>query len=254
MPVLEQPRPEPGLRPPLALGLAVLTLTLGACGGQRSDRWGDLAPAGEAVDASPGRRCTYADEIDRLPTIDMVLPPGSAASIRLWGYGGDRADTLTLSIRYGLEGTLEWVRVLGDTLEDPRTAELERLVGSVVPRDGKPDWGVRLALTGDGRVARVLPAVICPAYAVSRMPTPFPIGSAYELAELRSARGRTAEARVLLDDQGRVMDVEIARTSGSQLLDRYVLALAWNTAFRPHLHDGLPVAGMTTLRPDFNWR
>lgn len=250
--------PEPSRRQPrlapLALALAVLTLTLGACGGHRAERWGDLGPADEAVDVSPGRRCTYADELDRLPTLDRVLPPGSAASIRLWGHGGERADTLIVSIRYGSEGTLQWVRVLGDTLQDARTAELERLVGSAVPMDGKPDWGVRVAFTGDGRAVRVLPAVVCPAYAVSRMHTPLPLGSAYEIAELRRARGRTAEARVLLDDRGRVMDVEIARTSGSRLLDRYVLALARNTAFRPHLHDGFPVAGVTTLRPDLNWR
>lgn len=254
MSVPQHSRRQPALRGPLAQALAVLLLTLGACGGQRSDRWGDLGPAAEAVDASPGRRCTYADEIDRLPTLDMVLPAGSAASIRLWGYGGDPADTLTVSIRYGPEGTLQWVRVLGDTLEDARTAELERLVGSAVPMDGKPNWGVRVAFTGDGRGARVLPAVICPAYAVSRMPTPMPLGSAYEVAELRRARGRTAEARILLDDRGRVMDVEIARSSGSRLLDRYVLALARNTAFRPHLHDGIPVGGITMFRPDLNWR
>lgn len=253
MPALEQPRPQPGRRR-LALGLAVVTLTLGACAGQRSDRWGDLGPADEAVDVGAARRCVYSDPLDRLPTLDMVLPPGSAASIRLWGYGGDPADTTTVSIRYGPEGTLQWVRVLGDTLDDPRTAELERLVGSAIPMDGKPDWGVRLAFTGDGRGARVLPAVICPAFPVSRMHTPLPLGSAYELAELRRAHGRTAEARVRLDDRGRVVDVEISRSSGSRLLDRYVLLLARNTSFRPHLHDGFPVGGVTTLRPRFNWR
>ena len=254
MPALERPRPQPGLRGSLAPALAFLTVTLGACGGREAPRWGDLGPAAAAVDAAPGRRCTYADEIDRLPTLDMVLSAGSAASVRLWGYGGDRGDTLTVSIRYGPEGTLQWVRVLGDSAEDAHTAELERLVRTAIPMDGKPDWGVRVAFTGDGRAVRVLPAVICPAYPVSNMPTPVPLGSAYEVAELRRARGRTAEARILLDDLGRVVDVEIVRTSGSRLLDRYVLAIARATAFRPHLHDGFPVAGVTTLRPDFDWR
>ena len=253
MPALEHPCPEPGRRR-VAFGLAVVTLTLGACAGQRADRWGDLGPADQAVDVGADRRCVYSDALDRLPSLDMVLPAGSAASIRLWGYGGDAADTTTLSIRYGPEGTLQWVRVVGDTVEDARTAELERLVGSAIPMDGKPDWGVRLAFTGDGRRARVLPAVICPAYPVSRMRTPLPLGTAYELAELRSARGRTAEVRVLLDDRGRVIDVEISRSSGSRLLDRYVLHVARDTSFKPHLHDGFPVGGVTTLRPRFNWR
>ena len=222
-----------------------------ACGASRPADWAELGPPGEAVPVEAGRRCWYADAVADLPPLERVLPAPTRGSLALWGYGGAAGDTLEVSIRYGPTGALQWVRAIGATARE-RLGELERLVESGVPRDGESDWGLRLVVTGDGRPVRLLPSVVCEPLRLSRMPTPAPLGSRAEMAELRRARGRRVEARILLDDHGRLVDAEITRGSGGRLLDQYVLAVVRDTSFRPWLHDGFPDAGVVTIPFDLD--
>lgn len=247
--------------PPTPLRSATLTLAallmgggVAACGGARGSAEAELGPAREAIDARTGRRCVYADPLENLPSVQHVLPPGTAGSLRLWGYGREAADTVILSIRYGEEGALEWVRTMVGSHDLSGMAELERLVGSAVPESGQPDWGVRLVLTGDGTPVRVLPAVTCRPVARSRIPTPAPLATRAERLEMQRAASRRIEVRVRLDDRGRVIGAQISQSSGSRVLDDYALAAARDTSFEPALHDGFPVPSVTRLRFELNRR
>lgn len=238
-----------------AAALTVLAAGLASgCGGSRTGEWAELGPADEAVPIEPGRRCFYGTRPGEIPALETVVPASARGGLRLWGYGADGSDTLQVSIRYGPTGALQWVRVIGDTTGIERAGELERLLGRSVPRDGRPDWGVRLELTTEGTPVGVLPAVVCEPFRISRMPTPAPVGSRGEMAEMRRARGRSVEVRVLLDDHGRVAGAELAHGSGSRLMDGYILSMVRDTSFRPFLHDGFPVAGVTTVRFDLEAR
>lgn len=238
----------------LAATALVLTAGLAACGGARTSPETELGPARDAIDARTGRRCTYADALDHLPSVQQVLSPGTTGSLRLWGYGREATDTLILSIRYGEEGGLDWVRAMVGARDLVGTAELERLVGSAVPDTGKPDWGVRLVLSGDGTPVRVLPAVTCAAVARSKIPTPAPMANRAERLEMQRAGNRRIEVRVRLDAMGRVLEAQITQSSGSRVLDDYALAAVRDTSFEPALHDGFPVPSVTRFRFDLNWR
>lgn len=234
--------------------VAGIAASLAGCGSMRGDRWEGLGPASEAVAAGPARRCHYVDELARLPPIDRVLAPGSGGSLSLWGMGAEGVDTLTVSIRYGPSGALDWVRVMGPTDPAHRTDELTRILSTTVPSEGQPNWGIRFQILTDGTPVRVLPAVECPAVAASTVPTREPLGSVFEQAEMRRARGSPVEARVDLDDQGRVVDIRITRSSGSRLFDQYVLIAIRDMSFRPRLHDGFPVEGSLSVRTRLGWR
>ena len=227
--------------------VVVLSAVLGGCGTVDREPRVPIGPGTSLAAENSARRCVPANEQGEMPTVEQVLPPGLGSSLGLWGYSGDAADTLTLSIRYGPHGDLEWVRVVGVAPDSVSTAELERLVGSAVPATGKPDWGVRLLMTAEGTPVGVRPAVVCPAVPISRLPPPGLRTTRRDMMEMASARGRRLEARVLLDDRGRIVDVELSRGSGNRLLDQNFLYMIWDTTFRPSLHDGFPVAGVTVV-------
>lgn len=239
-------------RAPLVLIPLLLGVASGCAGrgsGERASDWrGILGPPQEAVPTPPARRCAYMDSPASLPTLQDVLGVGAGGSLGLWGYDGDPADTLELSIRYDRTGALEWVRLVRGPLSPPRATELERLVRDHVPARGKEDWGVRLLLTGDGTPTRVLPAVACRPTQESRTRAPQPVGTNREMAELYRARGRSVEVRVALDEEGRVVDAEVVGRSGSRLFDQYAIDLVRHTRFNPKLHDGFPVASITSVR------
>lgn len=237
----------------LLLGMAGLTACGGASRGAR-DAEAVLGPAARAVDAPVGRRCHYLNGLEEVPELERVVPWNARGDLDLWGYGREASDTLVVSIRYDLEGFLQWVRIADPERRDPALDELARLLEVAVPAQGSRAWGVRLLVRDDGKPLGVLPAVICEAVQVSSMPTRLPLLSARDRAEVLRNRGRQMHVRVLVDAQGRVVETRLQASSGSYLLDDFALAYARGLAFDPRLHDGFPVDSWVTVDVRVGWR
>lgn len=207
----------------------------------------ELVSPNQAVDGAKGRRCMYTVEADEIPQFDDLVRIGTRGNLSLWRWGAEPGDSVELSIRYDDEGRLTWVQTLHSTMEPDRVRELERLVRSAIEEDGPEDWGVRLRFVA-GDVDAVLPSVICePVYRLNALPLGGPIGTSQEMAELYSALGRRFDVEVALDEMGRVMDARLPYSSGSRLLDQYVLDLARGSRYDPKLHDGIGVPSVLSV-------
>jgi TonB family protein len=174
--------------------------------------------------------------------------PGTRGALVFWGRDASPADSVELSIRYDSEGRLSWARSIRSTMAVDRVAELERLVGAGLEERGPADWGMRVRVVG-GEVDAILPAVVCPPEQGARLaPALAPVGTSREVVEANQARGRQIEVVVWLDEQGRVTDVRLLRSSGSRLLDQYAVDLARSYRYHPRLHDGIGVPSSMPLR------
>lgn len=207
----------------------------------------ELEPPSAAIEGASGRRCSYVGDADQLPPLDQLVRIGTRGNLALWGRGTDRADSVELSLRYDDQGRLAWVQTLDATMAADRVSEAERLVRSAVSDQGPEDWGVRLLLVG-GAVRSVLPSVLCRPRQTAWAHNVFtPIGSGREMAELYASLGRAVRVQVSLDDQGRVMDVRLPYSSGSRLLDQYIIDQVRAGRYEPKLHDGIGVASVMTF-------
>lgn len=234
------------VRQAMAAGLTALLVA--GCA-KRTDRpYAELEPARQAVEGLQGRRCHYVSE-PRVPdALDDMTRPGTRGGLVFWGRDAGPADTVELSIRYGSDGRLSWVRPIRSTMTADRVAELARLVSSGLDEQGPSDWGMRVRVVG-GEVDAVLPAVVCNPEQGSRIARVVtPVGTSREVAEAWQARGRHIEVTVALDEQGRVMDVRLAQSSGSRLLDQYAVDLARSYRYDPKLHDGIGVPSRLPVR------
>jgi len=225
----------------------LLPVMLAGCRSGGDARYRDLEPARQALDGLTGRRCQYVSD-PRVPdTLDPLTRPGTRGSLMLWARDASPADTIDLSVRYGDEGRLAWVRVLRSTVPGERAFDVARRIEGGLVDEGTPDWGVRLRLTGS-RI-EVLPGIICEAEQrgqTGRVAPPFATGR--DVAEAQQARGRTIEVGVGLDETGRVTGVRLIRSSGSRYFDQWALEVARAIRYEPKLHDGLGVPATLPIR------
>lgn len=227
--------------------MMLATLAMAGCA-KRGGPYGDLEPARHAVDGLLGRQCHYVDEPLVPATIDVMTRPGTRGALLFWGRDATPADTVELSVRYGDDGYLAWVRAIRSTITPDRVAELERIVSAGLAEEGPPDWGMRLLILG-GQIDAVLPAVQCRPEPRQRVGQVMGLmGTAYEMQEARQARGRQVEMVVSLDAVGRILNVRVVSGSGSRLLDQYAIDLARAYSYEPKLHDGLGVPSTLPLR------
>lgn len=229
--------------------LMVLIPAAAACSSGRADApYPDLEPARLAIDGVAGRRCHYISE-PRVPaTLDPVARPGTRGAILLWGGEAAPTDSVHVSVRYGPDGRLAWVRALRSNIPVERRLELERILNGGLSREGPPEWGLRLRVVA-GRIDAVLPSVVCPAErgAVSGRLAP-PLANERELQERLQARGRQIDMEVGLDEAGHVTHVRLLRSSGSRIVDQQAVDLARAFRYEPMLHDGIPVPSVLPLR------
>jgi TonB family protein len=212
-----------------------------ACSGRGQSAYPDLESPRHAVAGVEGRRCYYITEPEVPPSLDPVTRPGTRGAILLWASDAAPTDTVDVSVRYGADGRLVWVRAIRSNVPVTRRVELERILSGGLAEDGPSDWGLRVRVAG-GQVAAVLPSVVCP----PERGTPTgrliaPVATHREILESAQARGRQIELAVALDAQGRVTDIALVRSSGSRLVDQYALDLARSSPYSPKLHDGVGV-------------
>jgi TonB family protein len=227
--------------------LLLLVPAVAACGGRGQGAYPELEAARHAVDGVEGRRCFYITEPEVPPTLDLLTRPGTRGAILLWGSEAAPTDSVDVSIRYGGDGRLVWVRAIRSNVPVTRRVELERILAGGVTEEGPADWGLRVRVTG-GHVDAILPAVVCPperGIPSGRVAPLLPTDR--EIMESQQARGRRIELAVSLDAQGRVTDVRVVRSSGSRLVDQYALDLARASPYSPKLHDGIGVPSIMSV-------
>jgi TonB family protein len=229
------------------VGLVVLLLALGGCGPRATSAYTELGPPRTALEGLGGRRCDYIESPQAPVTLDLVTRPGTRGGILLWAGETTSADTVQLSVRYGEEGRLSWVRVIDTSMSADRAVELRRMLEGALDERGPEDWGFRIQVVG-GAVT-ILPSVVCRPEASGFVGgVPPPMGTVYEQAEAREAMRRPMVVEVRLDELGRVMGVRVSLSSGSRLLDDYAMDLARAYRYEPKLHDGLGAPGTLPLR------
>lgn len=230
----------------IMLGMLLPVMWTG-CATRGAGSYGELGSPRSALEGLGGRRCEYLTNPAPPTTLDPVARPGTRGGILLWAGAATAADTVQLSVRYGAEGRLSWVRIIKTSPSVERAAELRRLLESALDQRGPADWGFRIQVVGRG--VAILPSVTCQpevAGLVGRVPPP--LGTAYEQAEAREAARRPMEVRVSLDELGRVVGVRVSLSSGSRLLDEYAMELARAYRYEPKLHDGLAVPSTLPVR------
>lgn len=219
-----------------------------ACAGRADSTYPELEAASRAIDGVAGRRCEYIADPVVPSTLDPVTRPGTRGAILLWGGDAAPTDSIDLSVRYGDEGRLAWVRAIHSNVAVERRMELERILSGGLSEEGPPDWGLRVRVIG-GRVDAVLPSVLCPPErgAVAGR-TARPMGTPREVQEAAQTGGRQIEMDVGLDERGRVTGVHLRRSSGSRLMDEQALDVARAFRYQPKLHDGIGIPSVMPLR------
>ncbi len=226
----------------------LLPLVLAGCrsGGER--RYAELEPPRQALDGLGNRRCVYVGEPQVPQSLDALTRPGTRGAMLLWATDATPADSVELSVRYGNDGRLSWVRILRSSVPSERAYELARMVETGLLADGPADWGVRLRVI-EGRVASVLPGVICEAEQRGRTGRVLPpLATSQDLVEARQARGRPIDLAVSLDESGRVTGVRLTGGSGSRYWDQYAIEVARAGRYEPKLHDGMGVPATVPVR------
>ncbi len=225
----------------------VLPALASACGGgPRPEQ--EPVPASFAVPGVTGRRCDHVGRRGEVPALTDLARAGTAGNIALWARGAADApgDTVLLSLRYADDGRLDWVRVLSSTMAPVQTAELVHLLQESLVEDWRGGSGVQLRLVA-GRLDAVLPSVVCDAYPLRRLPgIRLPMLTSREYVEYLENRGRRFDVLISLDEQGRVMDVQLPHPTGYHTIDQYLIEFPRDWEYAPRLHDGIPVS--STLR------
>jgi TonB family protein len=167
--------------------------------------------------------------------------PGTRGAILLWAADAASTDTVDVSVRYGVDGQLVWVRAVRSNVPVERRAELERILSGGLAEEGPPDWGFRVRVAG-GQVDDVLPSVVCPPErGIPAGRVAAPPATQQDVIESAQARGRQIELQVSLDEQGRVTSIVLRRSSGSRFLDQHAADIARASPYSPKLHDGIGV-------------
>lgn len=228
------------------LGALAVALLCGvaACAGSAGPAAGpEVELARNAIPGLLGRRCDYASDHQDLPDLSRLARLGTRGNVALWGYDAEASDTAVLSIRYGDDGRLSWVRAIRSTLDPGQLAGLENLLRSSLNEQGPADWGVRLSVIG-GDIVATEPSVICPVErrrGVIRTAVALPMGDREQRA-LEQARGQRFPVEISLDEGGRIVGVRLTRSSGDSAVDQFLLDSVLGTQFQPKLHDGIALA------------
>jgi hypothetical protein len=226
--------------------LIVLLFGVGACSGRSDGAFSEHPPTRSPADHAAGRHCITLKMPPAPSSLDEVTRPGTRGAVATWGHGA-AGDSVEISVRYGSEGQLDWVRSTRGNVSPERAAELERIVRGGVYDAGPADWGFRVRLVG-GQVQAVLPSVVCPparTLMVGRRPPP--AGTTVDMAEMRQARGRRIELEVSLNEAGAVVDIHVTRTSGSRFVDLEAIDRALWIRYLPMLHDDKAVPSVLPL-------
>lgn len=227
--------------------LIVLLFSVGACAGRSDSAYAEHPPARAAADEVAGRRCATLTRPPAPRSLDEVTRPGTRWAVATWGRSAEPWDSVELSVRYGSEGQLDWVRMTRGNVSRERASELERIVLGGIADVGPAEWGFRVRLVG-GQVQATLPSVVCPP---GRMPMagrrPPPAGTEAEMAEARQVLGRRIELEVSLNEAGGVADIRVTRSSGSRFMDREAMDRALGIRYQPGLHDDVGVPSVIPL-------
>lgn len=227
-----------------ALTLLVAAATWGCGRAASAPGAPGIGLARTAIPGLTGRRCEFVSAHDELPSFAALARPGTRGNIALLGYHAAPTDTVVLSVRYDVEGRLAWVRAIRSSLRPDAVAALEGLLLSALYERGPADWGMRLSVIG-GELSAAEPSIRCPVEVDrggGRMAIAGPVAER-EFRAIEQVRGRRVPVQVTVDDQGRIMDVRLARSTGQAAVDQLLIDWVRATRFRPKLHDGIALAG-----------
>ena len=200
--------------------------------------------------------CHEAPYPVRLPALDAVLDSASLAA-GLQAIGVNKRVVFTL--RPGASGSAPRVRVVERKVSDQIADSSARLVATAfraVPADS--DWIFRLRVESDhaltlrlerSRVCGATPGPKNPETQAARMQSDSAADSRRDF-EGSAVRRRAIVYRLLLDAQGRLLVMQLARPSGDRGLDDQVGTTIRQRPFTPTSLDGLAVAAWVEVRGD----
>ncbi|MFW5947605.1 MAG: energy transducer TonB family protein [Gemmatimonadota bacterium] len=232
----QRPGARPGdVRRTLTL-LATALLSGAACAGSG----GPESPSA-AVEGAAGRRCHYVSDPDDPLSLRDVARTGVRGNISLWGRDMQASDSVEVSVRYGIDGRLDWVRAIRANVAPERARGLAQLLLENVDDRGAEDWGVRILVVG-GDVAGVAPSVACEPEQTggggvwANAPTTPESARAFHLL-----RGRQVPVVISLDERGRILDVRLTQGTYNRWVEQFIIDYIRSTSFEPKLHDGVGV-------------
>lgn len=229
----------------MTLTLALLPALWGCAGTGPPPAGPDVGLARNAIPGLVGRTCDYVSAHTELPSFARLARLGTRGNIALWGHDAAPSDTVVLSVRYDRDGRLAWVRAIHSSLYPDRVASLEALLLATMNDRGPADWGVRLSVIG-GDLAAMEPSVVCPVEPRrgARLPVAGPVAGR-EIRAFEQVRGRRFPIQITVDEQGRILDVRLARSTGHDAVDQFLLDWVLATSFQPRLHDGIALVATT---------
>ena len=211
----------------LRLARPVFLLLLTACATSGTSR---VSPT--EVPGIQGRDCRY-------------LPLRVDDEASGWGavLGDEVSEPVTLSIRYGPEGELAWVREVGFALT-PEGSALAARIEAVVEPSSEPDWGYRIRFA-PGQPPEPLPGIHCEA----ALPDGVRFLDPSRLAPLtpsmlpRSEGPFRMSVVVRVGPDGSPRDPRVRVHSEITHFHSPLRESAMSHRYLPALHDGFPVDG-----------
>lgn len=228
--------------------MLLIPAILAACASRGGGPYADLEAARLAIDGLTGRACQYIAQPQVPASLDALTRPGTRGSLLFLGREATPSDTVDVSVRYGADGRLQWVRAIRGNASGGGAAELERLLFESMAEEGPAEWGLRVRVVA-GRVDAVLPSVVCAPQRGELIGQAMGlVGNSWEIQEARRVRSHDIQVLVALDAAGRIVDARLDRGTGSRLLDQHAVDLARSYRYYPKLHDGMGVPSVLPVR------
>lgn len=213
---------------PLGLFLGLLS----SCGAPAAP--GRPGPADE-VPGTEGRDCEYA------ALSDSTVQNLAAAAESILPEADPPDETLTLSVRYGLDGRMAWVRAVGDgAAADDLAGRLEDRLADT----RSPGTTARVRFTRD-RQTEVLPSVLCAPVMRDDPGRAFvQRGGILHPDAVRDRRTMRFTVEVDVGADGRARGARLTRSSATAAsLAHDIIQSAMEHEYLPALQDGFPVPG-----------
>lgn len=223
----------------------LLLLGLAGCAGKSGGDDGATLPLELGRPTSPDRgllnpRCGPVEDPASMPPLEDLVRPGTRGNLSLTTADFEAADSVMLSVRYGEDGGLVWVRPIGSSVGPERAASIEAVLFDNVVRDGPANWGFRLKLAEDRM--ELLPSVVCPARIRTGVRRPvYPPRTFSARSAVERLSGLPVELVISIDERGRVVHARLPRSTGDRGLDQYLIESVLEIDFFPRTHDGVPV-------------